>query len=216
MDSRLDIVLSANEDGNLVLTDNTNYAEWETDVSNHVAIERLLDYNSNILTTKTTPLMEDTTTEFELISDGMYVYQKLILPTEAHEGEDYCYYEDGKIYLNGKVVEFDVIWKQKSENVNVFWFDDVFFSIFNIVKCFIITENNRLNSIFDNGCKIQCTKNPYAANADFLASAIFVLRYLIKQNNYIEAQTLLNRLQTCSGLCKDVRKSLKECGCGED
>jgi len=216
MDSRLDIVISADENGNLVLTDNTNYSEWETDVTNHVAIERLLDYKSNIITTKTTPLMETTVSNFELVSDGMYVYQKLILPTELHEGEDYCFYQDGKIYLNGEVVEFDVIWKQKSENVNVFWFDDVFFSIFNLVKCFIITENNRLNSIFDNGCKIQCTKNPYAANADFLASAIFVLRYLIKQNNYIEAQTLLNRLQTCSGLCKDVRKSLKECGCGED
>ncbi len=216
MDSRLEITLSADENGNLVLTDRTNYSEWEEDVSNHIVIERLLDYKSSIITTKTTLLVENTVSSFELIADGMYVYQKLILPTESHEGDDYCYYEDGKIYLNGEVVDFETIWKQKSENVNVFWFDDIFFSIFNIVKCFIITESNRLNSIFENGCKIACTNNPYAANADFLASALFVLRYLIRQNKYQEAQSLLNRLQTCSGLCKDVRKSLKECGCGED
>lgn len=216
MDSRLEIILSADEDGNLVLTDNTDYSEWETDVSNHTVIERLLDYNSSVLKTKVAPLTETRVSTLELISDGMYVYQKLILPTFGHEGNSDCYYKDGKIYLDSEVVEFDDVWKVKSENVNIFWFDDVFFSIFNIVKCFILTEANRLNSIFENGCKIGCTSNPYAANADFLASAIFVLRNLIKQNNYIEAQSLLNRLQTCSGLCKDVRKSLKECGCGED
>lgn len=216
MDSRLEIILSADEDGNLVLTDNTDYSEWETDVSNHTVIERLLDYNSSVLKTKVAPLTETRVSTLELISDGMYVYQKLILPTFGHEGNSDCYYKDGKIYLDSEVVEFDDVWKVKSENVNIFWFDDVFFSIFNIVKCFILTEANRLNSIFENGCKIGCTNNPYAANADFLASAIFVLRNLIKQNNYIEAQSLLNRLQTCSGLCKDVRKSLKECGCGED
>jgi hypothetical protein len=100
--------------------------------------------------------------------------------------------------------------------MNVFWFDDVFFSIYNLVKCFIITEKNRLDNIFNNSCRITCTNNPDAANADFLASAIFVLRYMIKNNNYIAAQELLNRLQVCNGLCKNVRKSLKNCGCGYD
>lgn len=216
MDSRLEIVLSANEDGNIVLTDRTNYSEWTTDVSNHTVIERLLNYNSKVLETKVSTVSNSTDSYFELISDGMYVYQRLILPTHNHDGNTDCYYEDGKIYLDGNEAQFEDVWKVKSENVNVFWFDDVFFSIFNIVKCFILMESNRLNSIFENGCKIQCTDNPYAANADFLASAIFVLRNLVRQNRYVEAQELLNRLQTCSGLCKDVKRSLKECGCGED
>ena len=216
MDSRLNITLSADPNGNLIVKDSTNYSEWETDVSNHTVIERLLNYNSQVLETKVSTLSMSLDSAFDLISDGMYIYQKLILPTESHDGEDSCYYEDGKIYWNGDVVEFEDVWCSKSDILNVFWFDDVFFSIFNLVKCFIITETNRLNSIFENGCRIQCTNNPYAANADFLASALFVLRYLIKQNKYLEAQSLLNRLQTCSGLCKDVRKSLKECGCGDD
>ena len=216
MDSRLNITLSADPNGNLVIKDSTNYSEWETDVSNHTAIERLLDYNSQVIETKISTLPNSIDSAFDLVSDGMYIYQKLILPTESHDGEDTCYYEDGKIYWNGEVAAFEDVWCSKSDILNVFWFDDVFFSIFNLVKCFIITENNRLNSIFENGCRIQCTSNPYAANADFLASALFVLRYLIKQNKYLEAQSLLNRLQTCSGLCKDVRKSLKECGCGDD
>lgn len=216
MDSRLNITLSADPNGNLIVKDSTNYSEWETDVSNHTVIERLLNYNSQVLETKVSTLSMSLDSAFDLISDGMYIYQKLIIPTESHDGDDSCYYEDGKIYWNGDVVEFEDVWCSKSDILNVFWFDDVFFSIFNLVKCFIITETNRLNSIFENGCRIQCTNNPYAANADFLASALFVLRYLIKQNKYLEAQALLNRLQTCSGLCKDVRKSLKECGCGDD
>lgn len=216
MDSRLEITLGADENGNLVLIDHTNYSEWDTDVSNHTVIERLLNYNSKVVSTKTSTLQLSLESSFDLTADGMYVYQKLILPTHSHGGNSEYYYEDGQIYLDGNVVTFEDIWEDKSESLNVFWFDDVFFSIFNIVKCFILTENNRLNSIFENGCRIQCTSNPYAANADFLASAIFVLRYLIRQNKYIEAQELLNRLQTCNGLCKDVKQSLKECGCGED
>jgi hypothetical protein len=39
---------------------------------------------------------------------------------------------------------------------------------------------------------------------------------MIKNNNYVSAQELLNRLQVCNGLCKNVRKSLKTCGCGND
>lgn len=216
MDSRLNIILGADSEGNLTITDTTDYSEWTTDISNHTVIERLLDYNSKMIDTKSSTLQNSSESYFELLADGMYVYQRLILPTHGHEGNSDCYYDDGKIYLNGEVVEFEEIWKDKSENVNVFWFDDVFFSIYNLVKCFIITERNRLNSIFDNGCRIQCTNNPYAANADFLASAIFVLRYLIKQNRYVEAQELLNRLHTCGGLCKDVKRHLKQCGCGED
>lgn len=107
MDSRLEIILSADEDGNLVLTDNTDYSEWETDVSNHTVIERLLDYNSSVLKTKVAPLTETRVSTLELISDGMYVYQKLILPTFGHEGNSDCYYKDGKIYLDSEVVEFD-------------------------------------------------------------------------------------------------------------
>lgn len=215
MDSRLEITLTTNADGNLVLIDNTDYSEWATDVSNHTVIERLLNYDSKVLKTKVSTLSNEDS-YFELIADGMYVYQRLILPTFGHEGNSDCYYDDGKIYLDGNESTFEAIWEEKSENLNVFWFDDVFFSIFNLVKCFILTERDRLNRIFENGCRIQCTDNPYAANADFLASAIFVLRYLIKQNRYIEAQGLLNRLQTCNGLCKDLKHHLKECGCGED
>ena len=213
MDSRLYITLSSDENGNLVADDFTNYSEWSEDVSNHTSIERLLDSELKVLETKTGILQ--THTVFDLFADGMYAYQKLILPTYGHEGNSNCYYKDGEIYLDGEVVSFDEVWKVKSDNVNIFWFDDVFFSIFNLIKCFILTENNRLDSIFKNGCRITCTDNPYGANADFLASAIFVLRYLIKQGKYFEAQEILNKLHTCNGICKDVKDSLRECGCGE-
>jgi len=217
MDSRLYIILSTNSDGNLVVTDNTDYSEWSTDVSNHTAVERLLDNKCNVMEVRTSTISNPPENNvWDLVFDGMYTYQKLILPTYGHEGDSDCYYDDGKFYLNGEEVTFDDIWKVKSENMNVFWFDDVFFSIYNLVKCFVITEKNRLDNIFNNSCRITCTDNPDAANADFLASAIFVLRYMIKNNNYVSAQELLNRLQVCNGLCKNVRKSLKTCGCGND
>ena len=219
MDSRLNIKLSTNSEGNLVVIDSTNYSEWSEDVSNHTSIERLLDDKCNVLEVRMKALSDsesEAAVPFELIEDGMYKYQKLILPTYGHEGNSDCYYKDGKLYLNNEEVSFDVIWEQKSENVNVFWYDDLFFSIYNLVKCFALKEKNRLDNIFNNGCRVACTNNPEAADADFLASAIFVIQYLTKDNNYVAAQAILNRLRTCSGLCKDVKKSLKNCGCGDN
>ena len=63
MDSRLDIILSTNADGNLVVVDRTNYAEWGTDVSNHTAIERLLDDACNVLETRAKALIDDESEE---------------------------------------------------------------------------------------------------------------------------------------------------------
>lgn len=61
---------------------------------------------------------------------------------------------------------------------------------------------------------MTCNNNSDATDADFLISAIFVLRHLIQNRLFLEAQAILNRFNTCNGICKDVRKSLKGCGCG--
>lgn len=76
-----------------------------------------------------------------------------------------------------------------------------------------MTEKDRLDKVFKNGCKLDCLNNSNASNADFLASAIFVLNYLIDLSRFGEAQSILERLNTCNGICKDFRDSLNGCGC---
>lgn len=225
MNDRLSIRLIINDEGKLVPIDDTDYSEWGPDIYNHVVIERLLNFDSEVIDTIVTEVTEDCSYQdvkklsyFELPYDGAFTYQKLILPIGSHagleSGSHAAYYEDGELYIDGQPACFDDVWAIKADSDSTFWFDDMVFSIYNLVKCFILLEKERLNKILNNGCKFACTDNPDGAKSDFLAAAILVLQHLIAEKKFVEAQTLLNRLNTCNGLCKDVKGSLKGCGCG--
>ena len=151
----------------------------------------------------------------DLKNDGYFVYQKLIVPTEGHAGENEYYYKDGQLYLNGTKVTFDEVWDNKGHTNNIFWFDDKLFTIYNLVECFVLTERDRLNELFKNGCRLGCDTSYNALNADFLAIVLFVLKHYIDIGEYTEAHRLLSKLETCNGLCKRVKKQLKGCGCDE-
>lgn len=221
MDQRLFIEIGIDSDGNLAPVDNTPYERLETDIYEHVSIERVLDSDENIIESRTKEMTHNRDYEFlrytepyELPSDGLYVYQKLIVPMQSHAGEADYYYNDGDLYNTaGEAVTFDDVWENKADAGNLFWFDDQVFSIFNLIECFVLTQHDRLNEVFKNGCRIGCTDSSKALNADFLAAVIFVLNHYVNNRDFYKAQQLLSKLETCNGLCKHVRNQIKGCGC---
>lgn len=226
MDSNLlSIELSINHDGKLIVTDTTEYEDLQSLVYNYAAIERLVDFDENVVEERYKVLTQQETAAdfrkedpYDLPKDGFYEYQKLLIPTEDYVGTAICYFntEDEKFYLNNEVVEFDDIWAIKSEETALFWYDKGIFSIYNLIECFVRLEKKRLDEFFKNGCNAACISWINGSNADFLAGAIFVLNHMIDNNNFTQAQLLLNRLQTCNGLCGDImgNDDSNGCGCG--
>lgn len=170
---------------------------------------------------------------YNLAEDGHYLYQKLIIPTESHSvsnENETMYYENGIVSfvdLDDETEEgeydiekdFDTIY----ELVIKYGFDNCFdysaeiFSIYDLVKCYLLKEQNRIQNYFKSGCDKNCQNYSNSdVEIDILLSAILVLEDLIEKENYYEAQRILNELHTCNGLCKDYSNKLKGCGCGRN
>ena len=173
-------------------------------------------------------------TVYKLEKDGHYYYQKVILPTSDHpmSGEnEHLYYEDGFAYyvdedegIEKKLdlkEDFDDIYGYALGNPvpvdNCFCFSADVFSIYDLLKCYLLKERDRINNYFKNGCNSNCTNQ---SNIDFeidiLLAAVLVIQHLIEDENYFEAQRILNGLLTCGNLCKDYSNNLKGCGCGKN
>lgn len=246
MDSRLFMEIGINDNGNLYVVDNSPYERWIEDYEediDHVVFERVLKITTEDLdydvveeiarpATSVNELRADK--EFELPEDNYYRYQKMIIPTEEHRGESICFAKEITVIQNGTEVQDFVIYKEENGEVeqldfteafdivnnvntgNSFWFDDDVFSIYNLIKCFILTEKQRIANWLRNNCKIDCDKSSLInTNADMLMAAVNVLTYLISKRQFLEAFRLLNGLSTCGNLCKDFKNNIKGCGCGK-
>lgn len=115
-DSRLFIEIGINHNGQLEAVDMTPYERWSTDIINHVAIERVIDSNSETVDIRFRTMRHERDYEymrhskpFDLPGDGMYTYQKLILPLKEHAQEGDCFYEDGKLYIQNRQVDFEEV-----------------------------------------------------------------------------------------------------------
>lgn len=172
--------------------------------------------------------------EIDDITNGLYYYQKLIIPFGTHSSgaNEHLYYntEDGKvhyddedsgtsvIYSLNNIDDFDAVYEiiRKVYPDNCFYFDDYAFTIYDLVECYVLTERERINNYLKNNCKSGCkgADLDLTDKADILLAAIMVLKDLIEKGDYFEAQRILNGLNTCGNLCKKYTKNLKGCGCG--
>lgn len=228
MDSRLCVELGINNDGKFYAVDHSHYEEWVEEEGldlNHVVYERLITYDgldAQILTT-TKHLMTDVTcldrcTTIEIPGDGLYLYQKLVIPLKGHAGDSICYSDVNHIYLvdseGERVVCFEEAFDKVKEcrTLNSFWFDDNVFSIYNLIKCYLIRARNELNDYIKSNCGGAC-KNKGVSEADILFIAIVILKDLICKCDYIEAQRILNAISKCGGLCSNLKVRTVNCGC---
>lgn len=233
--SRLFMEIGIDDSGDLYVVDNSPYERWIVDFQmdiDHYIYERVLEYseddeksiviaqNISEKVTSIEDLKADKT--FTLPRDGFYHYQKLIIPSDDHSGTVNCWSDGNSIYLreNDQVheIDFDVAIDliNDVQTGNAFWFDDYVFSIYNLIKCYVLTEKQRIANWLKNNCKADCnTISTINTNADILMAAVTVLTYLISKRQFVEAYRLLNGLRTCNSLCKDFVDDIKGCGCGK-
>lgn len=168
-----------------------------------------------------------------LTDDGLYHYQKLIIPYKDNISSaiERLYYHDGKIYHvdsdSNTVVEYEINADTFDELYDLtveYQFNNCYyasmdtFSIYNMVKCYVLKEKERINNYFKNDCGHNCkySNSQLDMEVDILLSAIMVLEDLVSKGFFFEAQRILNGFDTCGGLCRDVKNNLKGCGCGKN
>ena len=224
--------------------DKTPYERWINDgyldnEHSHMVLQRLLyiedgDHNSEVdgVSIKIANTIEELRDPFEKegLTNGLYYYQKMLIPASDHvtiSNERLYYDENLKVhYVDTDLglervfdpsIDFDEIYSILRDVYpdNCFYFDDYALTIYDLVKCYLLTERERINNYLRNNCQANCKDvSDLNARADILLAAITVIRDLIAKEDFFEAQRILNALNTCGGLCKRYNKPLKGCGCG--
>ena len=226
--------IGIDDSGDLFVVDKSPYDRWieeyQSDID-HVVYERVIEYSEddeelNIVaenTVSATSIEElKANKTFDLPHDGLYHYQKIIVPTESHRGESKVFSDGTNLYFDDDntivTIDFTAAFDYVNDvnTGNAFWFDDYVFSIYNLIKCYVLTEKQRIANWLKNNCRADCnTISTINTNADILMAAVTVLTYLISKRQFVEAYRLLNGLRTCNSLCKDFVDDIKGCGCGK-
>lgn len=251
---RLDVTVTINNEGNLEVYDTTPYEQWDLDGYQgddpnddeeprwkFIILERVISNDLDNPKTETwivkdkivniSDLRHSWTTE--LIHDGLYHYQKLIIPYEENVSSslERLYYKNEKIYHvdsdNNTIVEFsideesfDELYDLVVDNQfnNCYYFSCDTFCLINLIKCYVLKEKARISDYLKNNCGKECNfvDSRRDLEVDILLAAIMVIEDLVNHGYFFEAQQVLNGFNTCGGLCKDVRNNLKGCGCGKN
>ena len=243
MDSRLFMEIGM-ENTTFEAIDNSPYERWINDGQldsghSHAILQRLVAVVDGENNTLFATSCEIATTVDELrnpwevqnIHNGLYYYQKLLLPTVSHavDSNEILWYDldhgvvkyydedSGEESTYNLWSDFDDIYEivRKEYPDNCFYFDDYSFSIYSLVECYVLTEKDRISAYLSNNCKNNCeTYKEIDYKSDILLAAINVLNDLMEKGDFFEAQRILNGLNTCGNLCKNYGQTLKGCGCG--
>ena len=244
MDSRLFMEIGF-ENTTFQAIDRSPYERWINDgyldnSHDHVKIQRLIsmkdgDDNTSVNFQKTIESTIDglrNPYQVEHLTNGIYYYQKLLLPTQDHVGvvQKTLWYDvtDNLVHHFNVSTEIEQVYDpendfddiytlvRKEYPDNCFFFDDYSFTIYDLIRCYILTERERINNYLKNNCSGNCSPGPnnLDAKADILLATIMVIKDLIEKGDYFEAQRILNGLNTCGSLCSEFANELKGCGCG--
>lgn len=225
--------------------DKTPYERWISDgvLDNdnpHVILQRLIkiktgDDNSLVSINTKIGTSPDELRDIWLVEDmldGLYYYQKILIPLDDHTTPSnntvwYDKEEDKVIYLDtdenvsntlDPYNDFDDIYEiiRKETPDNCFYFDDYTFTIYSLVECYILSEREKINNYLQNNCKASCSPDTdLEIKVNILLAAITVLNMLIEKKDYFEALRILNGLSSCSNLCSNFYDDkINKCGCG--
>lgn len=246
MDSRLTMEVGFYND-TFQAVDNSPYENWINDGyfdqdHSHVILQRLVAVkygDSNYTVDKeerVAKTLDEMKNPFEVehVENGLYYYQKLVLPTQYHpsSANERLYYctKNGKIYYidadneaNNKTFKcafdsFDEIYELVRYNAldNCFYYDEYVFTIYSLIECYVAIERERIDNYLRNHCQGGCDNySDLESKASILLAAIKVIEYFIKKGDFFEALRILNGLHTCNGLCNKYKHVLKGCGCGK-
>lgn len=172
---------------------------------------------------------------FTFPKDGLFKIVHAIIPTKAWYNEFggtvshnmYYYYrnpdqKEGKFYkqVNGKIEEvtiqevISVDWNSGSDSTKCTIYKGVqyTFNICNTEQCLYSFSQDFLNKM----CSSNCDSNVDVRNRDLVFMAVHILKYLIDLGRYFEAQELVEKLHSCTGVCKQINNKISNsggCGC---
>ena len=146
--------------------------------------------------------------KFTIGEDGYYLLCKLIVPKDITKP---YYYYSGRFYKGNSEVELQELIETNPSVSQIEIVYEDYFQTCNLRKCFI----NLCQQIFDNTASLRCeikkADKELIYKRDLVWSAINVIKYLVEQKQFDEAERLLYRITKCNGLC-DFNQN-KGCGC---
>lgn len=169
-----------------------------------------------------------------LSKDGNYITHYIILPSlewlNAQQESEDCvldlyesiYVLDGSTiykYIDNELVQvpIDEILERNPENTTISISSKISFSICYLNRCYISLCKSIFNSVLT-----KC-QNPNIQDLtfkrDYLWMTINVIRYLTENEQFMEAQNILDQVNSCNGFCQDHYSNIKThdygygCGC---
>lgn len=142
---------------------------------------------------------------FELSQDGHYTICTVNISTD--EQSPY-YYKDNEIYYGGDIISVQDL-LNNIEDYDIYPNYQQYFNICNLKSCYYNVCKKILDFSEYNKCSTKLDKE-LLYKRDLIQIAISAIEYLIEQDEYNEAQCILDRIVGCNGLCKS---SEQDCGC---
>lgn len=152
--------------------------------------------------------------KFDLGLDGFYTLITIKISTDISKP---YYYKNGKFYKNIKEVELSEIINVNPEISEVEVNYDYYFQTCHLRQCYV----SICQKIFDSQANIDCNKSnldkELVYKRDLVWSALNVIKYMAEQDQFEEAERLLEKITRCNGLCPNsgcgCKSVPKDCGC---
>lgn len=170
---------------------------------------------------------------FKVDKDGWYTISHIILPSKdwkewmcQYHPEDLeegtIYYTDGvKIYkymkdvTDDEVVAVDELTTRNTLNTNISKVSEDIFTVHGLYACYMKWANLVFSSFDFKRCNTKQSQETrdITFKRDFVWSAINIIQYEVEMCNYMDAQIILEEMNSCNGFCGASSKSVS-CGCG--
>lgn len=163
---------------------------------------------------------------FTFPKDGLFKVIHAVIPTKAwwdtyknqhNHFKHIYYYDSGKFYkvLNGEISEvelYEILNVNQDGTCTIFKGVQYTFNICNTEQCLYSFSQDFLNKM----CSDNCHSNVDVKNRDLIFMTVHILKYLIDLGRYFKAQELVEKLHSCTGICKQINKKISNnggCGC---
>lgn len=163
---------------------------------------------------------EFNTYRYPLEKDGLYVYYKLAIQKKEYLGDKYM---DKIYYDNGKIIYKDNEIKDPSELINYLtltgvgildYCEEAVFSLCKLEHCVFEIQRQILKSGLKTCGLNDCDKlKTIKDQRNFLFISLAVLKHLISEEKYDDAEEILEALSSCGSLCKELKASSNDCNC---
>ena len=148
--------------------------------------------------------------------DGYISFCHIVVPTKEYyesHSEQFTYYGDstGRIFKNSDQVDIQEV-IEVNDNTLIRHMHN-FFSVYHLRKCYVSLCQKIFNDSGFDKCFNGKVNSQLTYKRDLVWAALNVIQYMIDSNQLAEAQRLLERINTCNGLCSSEDTGDKGCGC---